>query len=107
MLGEKKRIVTGDNWKQQPRKDQRAFINRLAKAGLEPKEVAYLDVDGGDVTAYKFHMDATHKPHPEGHCDKPAWAHRDEASGDYMCSCGKKTTVDGDDHDFCLKPVVI
>lgn len=107
MLGEKKRIVTGDNWKEQPRDDLRIFTNRVTKAGYELKDVAYLDVDGGDITAYIFHRDAAHQVHAEGHCDKPAWAKQETPDGPYLCSCGKEVTLEGADHDFCLKAIVI
>lgn len=107
MLGEKKRTVTGQNWSSQPPDDLRIFTNRLAKAHLEPSTVAYLDVDGGDITAYVFHKDATHQPHPEGHCEKPAWAIQSETDGKFVCSCGREMEVNNDTHEFCLKAVVI
>lgn len=106
MIGEKRFIITGVEWQILSEAERQKYTNRLAKVGLENKDVQYLDVDGGDVTAYAYHY-TDGKAHAKGHCQGEAWAFGEMGGNGYKCSCGVVFVTAENNHEACLIPVVI
>ena len=108
VIGQVKRIVTGENWSSQPASDLRMFADRLTAAHLELREVRHLEVDGGDITAFQFHRNVKGEVHAAGHCnDESVWAYPQPDGDGYKCTCWKPMKGDDAGHDVCLVPVVI
>jgi hypothetical protein len=104
-IGSRKKVVNSDNWNQQSLSNRKRYEARIKAAGLGLDQVIFLEVDGGDITAYRLHLNHL-GVHASGHCDGVPIVKQNQY-GTYTCSCGIAGTFGEDNHRVCTEAAVI
>ena len=99
-------VVNAQNWGFLSEKNRKWVLRRLNAAGVDPAAVLFAEIDGGDITVYRLHLNGL-GIHPSGHCETGEISLTRDPNGTFMCSCGMTGLVTKDSHKVCTEATVV
>lgn len=99
-------ILNAQNWGYLSEHRRSWVLRRLSASGVDPAEVLFIEIDGGDITTYRLHLNSL-GIHASGHCETGEMSLTRDPNGTFMCDCGMTGLFTKDSHKVCTEATVV
>lgn len=99
-------VVNAQNWGLLSERNRKWVLRRLSAAGVDPAEVLFAELDGGDITVHRLHLEGI-GVHPSGHCETGEIEISRDPAGLFHCSCGMTGLFTKDTHKVCTQATAV